>query len=109
MRLMMLLAANNLKNSIDLEVAEQATALCDWELEVRKLHDPIDADSGIAKMEEKIRRQLKRGPLKDRELKQKTGAYRSGLWFYDTALKNLRRASEVARNKRDRTWFYLEN
>jgi len=109
LRLMMLLAVNNLKTSIDLEVAQQATALCDWELEVRKLHDPIDADTSIAKMEEKIRRQLKRGPLKDRELKQKTGAYRAGLWFYDTALNNLRRAAEVAWNKRNRTWMYLEN
>jgi hypothetical protein len=39
--------------------------LCDWQLAVRKLHDLIDADNKIAKMEEKIRRVLSNGPKKE--------------------------------------------
>lgn len=108
LRLMMLLAINNLKSVIDQETAEHATALCDWQLEVRKLHDPIDAESNIAKMEEKIRRCLKKSPLKDWELKRKTGANRAGLWVYDTAMRNLRKADEISWTKTKRQWIYVQ-
>ena len=70
-------------------------SLCDWQLLVRSLYDPIDADNGIAKMEEKIRRQLAMGPKTERQLKQNTNAHRSGIWFFETARKNLERAKEI--------------
>jgi hypothetical protein len=108
MRLMMLIAINNLKSTIDLETVEHATALCDWQLEVRKLHDPIDAESNIAKMEEKIRRCLKKNPLKDWELKRKTGANRVGLWVYDTAKRNLQKAGEIDWNMTQKQWIYIQ-
>jgi len=58
LRLMLLLAVNNLKTIIDAETVQDAIDLCDWQFEVRKLHDPIDADSKFAKMEQSIRRQV---------------------------------------------------
>jgi hypothetical protein len=108
LRFMILLAANNMKDEIDVETVNHAIALCDWQLEIRKMHDPVDADSEIAKMEERIRRALNQGPLKDRELKQKTGAYRSGLWVYNSALKNLQKGQEIGWDKKNKQWFWAE-
>ena len=107
MRLMALVAVNDLKTEVDEETVSKVIQLCNWQLEVRKIHDPIDADNGIAKMEEKIRRQLKGRALKDAQLKQNVNANRAGLWFYDTAMKNLIKAEEVGRNTKKKRWFYI--
>jgi hypothetical protein len=108
LRLMMLLAANEQKQEIDLDIVQKATALCDWEVEVRKLYDPIDADSIYAQMEEKVRRHLSNGPMKDWELKRKTAANRAGLHIYMTALNNLQKAGEVGKIKDKNIWFLIE-
>ena len=60
-----------------------------WQQAVREELDPIDADNEVARMEEKIRRALKRGPKKDRDLKRAVHAHRAGTLFYDKAVKNL--------------------
>jgi hypothetical protein len=101
---MQLLAVNNRKSIIDIECVKQATTLCDWQLEVRKLHDPIEADSAIAHMEQKIRRHLSNGPLTDRELKQKTNYSKKGIWVWDNAIKNLKRAREIRWDKKNKMW-----
>nr|NQU93674.1 DUF3987 domain-containing protein [Bacteroidota bacterium] len=107
-RLMMLLAINNQKRVIDVETVKDAIALCDWQFEIRKMYDPIDADTLHAKMEEGIRRVLKRGPLKDRELKQKTNARRYGLWVYKTALNGLQEANEIIWCSKNKKWYLLD-
>jgi hypothetical protein len=104
---MSLLAVNDLKNKIDKETVSRVIKLCDWQLAVRKLHDPIDADNKIAKMEEKIRRQLVNGPKKERELKQGVNVNRAGLWAFDTAKKNLERAGEISLSKNSKKWRLL--
>lgn len=110
LRLMMLLAANSIKPTIDLEIVKDAVALCNWQLEIRKVYDPIDADNSIAAMEEKIRRCLKtRGPLKDYELKQFTQANRVGLWLYHKAKQNLQMAEEVGFSNKNNVWFIVED
>jgi len=101
------LAVNSFKKKIDVEIVQDAIAICNWQLYVRELYDPIDADNAIAKMEESIRRHLKREQLKDYELKQKTGANRAGLWIYDSALKNLLRAKEISWDKKSKQWIYV--
>lgn len=96
LRLMPLLAANDLKEIIDTQIVEKVTDLCDWQFNVRALHDPIDADNKVAQLEQKIRRQLKtKGSLSDWELKQATNANRDGLWFYEAAKQNLIKAEEI--------------
>ena len=107
LRLMVLLAVNDMKNAVDTETVSQAIALCDWQLEVRRIHDPIDADNNVAKMEEKIRRVLNKKSRTDRELKQYTNARQAGLWFFDTAKKNLQRSQELRWNKKERVWEIL--
>jgi hypothetical protein len=108
LRLMILLAVNSSKSEIDIEVVKAAIALCDWQFEVRKQYDPVDADTKVAEMEEKIRRHLKRESLKDYRLKQKVNAHKSGLQIYSLALKNLQGANEIKRNPKDNQWFCIE-
>jgi hypothetical protein len=106
MRFMTLLAVNELKQEVDEQVVRQVISLCDWQYQVRELHDPIDADNSVAKMEESIRRNLRtKGPLKDWELKRGVNAHKAGLWAYDKAKKNLEKAEELGRNKKDKRYF----
>jgi hypothetical protein len=96
-RLLPLIALTTDKESIDLETVKTVTAMLDYELQVRTLTDPVNADGIIAKLEEKIRRQLKtRGPLSDRDLRRYTNAHRYGLWAYNQAVKNLFAAKDVS-------------
>jgi hypothetical protein len=108
MRFMILLSVNERKTEIDLEIVQKVIALMDWQLIVRKVFDPIDADSAVAKMEEKIRRVLISGPKTDRELKQRTNANRAGLWIYNVATKNLKESDEIMRNKDTKKWEGIE-
>jgi hypothetical protein len=104
LRLMSLLAVNDLKDIVDLETVEHAVKLCDWQLEMRKLHDPIDADNVTAKMEEKIRRALQCGTKTERELKRAVNYQREGLWVFETARKNLQSSQEIVWEKKAKKW-----
>ncbi|MBD3343288.1 MAG: hypothetical protein GF353_29600 [Candidatus Lokiarchaeota archaeon] len=113
-RLMVILAVNEKKNSIDINIAKDAIELGKWQLGVRQLHDPIDADNTIAKLEESIRRCLKNKRLKDYELKQKVNYSRYGTWMYEIATKNLERANEIKFNAKQKVWeigreFFSQN
>lgn len=97
LRLMPLLAANDRKDTIDEDTVRKAMTLCDWQLHVRKAHDPIDADSEMAKMEQRIRKYLQKTPsgLRDRELKRSTNANRHGVWLYQKARDNLLKCGDI--------------
>jgi hypothetical protein len=105
LRLMMLLAANERKNEIDLETTKDATALCDWQLETRKMHDPIDADNEIARMEERLRRCLRKNSLTERDLKRRVNYNKYGIYIYNTARNNLRGIDEIGFDKAKKRWF----
>jgi hypothetical protein len=106
LRLMPLLAANEAKSHVDVETVQKVIQLSNWQLQTRKLHDPIDCDNNIAKMEEKIRRNLRsKGPLPEWRLKQAVSANRDGLFVFNNALKNLQRAREVQWDKSTRCYF----
>jgi hypothetical protein len=104
LRLLPILAVNEGKDVVEIDIVRKAIALANWQLEVRKEIDPIDADNSIAKMEERIRRQLRKKNMTARELKQATHANRDGIWVFDTALKNLQRAEDVSWNKKENNW-----
>jgi hypothetical protein len=93
-RLLGLIALTTDKSCIDLETVKTTTTILDYELSVRLLTDPIDADSTIAKLEEKIRRVLTKGPLAPRPLQQAVHAHRTGLWAFSSALNNLQNVSK---------------
>jgi hypothetical protein len=104
MRFMILLAVNSRKTIIDEQIIQDVITLMSWQLEVRRLYDPVDADNAIAKIEEKIRRVLKTGPRSDRDLKRAVHYNRVGVWIFSTAIKNLLNSKEVHYQKKDRTW-----
>jgi hypothetical protein len=107
LRLMPLLSVNDNKHIIEDDVVKKVLLLCDWQLRVRQLHDPIDADNKVAAMEEKMRRLLRTGPKSERDLKRGVHVERSGLWFYETAIKNLQAAGEIKRDKVSQQWALL--
>lgn len=106
-RLMPLLAVNRGKHEIDMETIQQTIDLCNWQLNVRRIHDPIDAENVVSKMEEKIRRVLAaKGPLKERDLKRAVHYNRVGVWVFNHAIKNLSdgRDKEIVFNGKSQTW-----
>jgi hypothetical protein len=97
-RLLGLIALSTDKDVIDEETVRTVAAILDYELNIRTLTDPIDADTIIAKLEEAIRRQLeKRGALNERALRQYTGADKKGLWAFKQALANVIQFKDVVR------------
>lgn len=80
---------------IDETVMTAVIALLRYQLEVRRECDPIDAENKIAALEERIRRTLARGPLKEWDLKKRVNATRSGLWVWEAAVRNLKHAGEI--------------
>ncbi|KKL71780.1 hypothetical protein LCGC14_2091520, partial [marine sediment metagenome] len=99
-RLMMLLALNESKTVVDIDIANKVIDLVNWQFTVRQAYDPIDADNSIAKMETRIKRQLRNGAeFTERELKMKCHSERSGLYIFMSALQNLERYKEVELTK----------
>jgi len=97
LRLLPLLALSNDKNDIDLETVRVVCGILGYELKLRILADPIDADSTIAKLEEAIRRTLRvKGPLSNRSLRRSIHADRAGVWAYDRARTNLLVIKDIA-------------
>ena len=78
------------------ETALAVRDLLNYELAVRRLYDPIDADTLIARVEESIRRVLATyGPMTERELKRQVSYQRVGVWVFNQALDNLLKSREV--------------
>ncbi len=104
LRLMLLLAITSGKDRVDEDIVEATVALLHYQLVVRKLLDPIDAENAIARMEERIRRSLRAGRMGRRDLQRRVHAHRVGVWVFDTALRNLTRECEIATRK-DEYWL----
>lgn len=95
LRFMILFAVNDGKLQIDVETVRKVIQLMNWQLEVRKQLDPIDADNQAARMEESIRRALRKGEMTERNLKIRVNAERAGLWIFKMSLQNLMDADDV--------------
>jgi hypothetical protein len=109
-RWMSLLALSQEEFEIGKHIVEQAIALIEYELSVRRLYDPIDAESNVAKMEERLRRvmgeQLNRC-WTHRELQQRTHSNRVGIWVLRTALENLEKIGEIKKEIGQNAWKLL--
>ena len=95
-RFMPLLALNDMKTAVDLETVEKVILLLKWQHHVRQVHDPIDAENKIARMEEAIRRAFKiKNKWHQRDLQRKVNYRRCGLWVWESAIKNLTKNIEI--------------
>jgi hypothetical protein len=107
LRLLVLIAFTTDKTSVDLETVEIVKAILDYEFAIRKLTDPINADNKIARLEESIRRVLEaRGTLKERDLRRYVHAERVGLWFFENAIENLRKAEDIRKEQKGKSKLY---
>jgi len=104
LRFMILLAVNSGKSEVDESVVHDVIDLMNWQLQARRMHDPIDADSAVAKIEEKIRRVLTTGPRADRDLKRAVHYNRIGTWVFENAVRNLTRSGEIRFDKAAKSW-----
>ena len=86
---MPLIALTTNKDHVDLEAVQTVVAELGYEFEIRRLNDPIEADNTIARLEERIRRALARGPLTKREIQPSVHAERPGVWACNAAMNNL--------------------
>ena len=89
LRFLMLFAITTGTTTIGVELVEAVRALVEYEYALRKEIDPLDAEGVTARLERAIVRSLTRGRMSDRELRKSCNASRTGLWFYEAALKNL--------------------
>jgi hypothetical protein len=106
-RLMPLLAVNDFKSEIDIEIVEHVITLCNWQLQVRRRYDPIHAENKVALLEESIRRVLSRGPHTERTLKQMVHYSRYGIWLFNKAMENLQNAREISFDAPSKRWRLL--
>ena len=105
-RLMLLLAATSGQTVIGEPLVAGVVDLLRYQLEVRRESDPVDAENTVAAMEERIRRALARGSIRGRDLKRKVHYNRVGLWAWNTAIENLKRAREIEHEgKLDLFWL----
>jgi len=108
-RFMPLLALNDKKTEVDLQTVKRTVALLDHELRIREEVDPIDADSKVAAMEERVRRILRQnGGMVPGELKRQVHYSRHGLWVFENAMRNLMRAGEVKFDRKARLYDYMD-
>jgi hypothetical protein len=107
---MMLLALSQEEFEISRETVDRSIDLIDYQLQVRKLYDPIDAENKFAHMEEKIRRYLRANSgryIKRRELSQATNSSRVGVYLFDAAIESLVKAQEIETNGGRKEWRWV--
>jgi hypothetical protein len=105
---MPLLAVSMGASEIDEHVAEATVALLDYELAVRRIADPVDAENTIAELEERVRRALARGPMPEKGrggLRKLLHSERYGHFIWNAAISNLVKASDIGRDGRG--WLVL--
>ena len=95
LRLMILLTVNEGRQAVTEETASNVVDLLQWQLEVRREVDPIDAETSIARTEEMIRRALSAGPLNKRDLQRRINYQRAGIFVWTSAIRNLQGAREI--------------
>ena len=107
---MMLLSLSQEEFEINRSTVDRAIALIEYQLEVRKLYDPIDADNEYAQMEEKIRRIVRKAApnsVSRRKLVQSTNGHRKGIYLFDNAIANLVKSQEILQDGVSKAWKWI--
>ena len=106
LRLMLLYAISNKKTKVNIGMVNDVCELCNWQLIVRKLYAPFDADTQLAKLELKLIKRLELHDHTDREFKKIVKPEKYGFGVYNRALKNLVEARVIEKYKSGKTWKY---
>jgi hypothetical protein len=107
---MMLLSLSQEEFEISQATVDLAIDLSDYQLQIRKLYDPIDAENKFAHMEEKIRRYLRAHSdqwVSRRELSQATNSHRTGVYLFAAAIENLVKSQEIQPNGSRKEWKWV--
>ncbi len=103
-KMMQLMAINECKYKIDLEMMERVIKLLEYQRQVRVLSKPIEATSEVAMLENLIRKALlKHGELTARELKQFTNATRYKTQDFEKALESMVKIEEIGKRRKGKT------
>ncbi|MCJ7663066.1 MAG: YfjI family protein [Desulfobacterales bacterium] len=105
LRLMLIFAANEMAEEIGADIAERVIKLLFWQREIRGEHDPVGCENVVAKIEEQIRRMLKRRNFNTRELRQYAHGDRYGLYLFNSAKQNLLKEGEIKYDRKKDLWF----
>jgi hypothetical protein len=101
LRLMTLMAINDLSPMITEEIVHKALDIAIWQERMRRLYNPILADTVYAQWEQKIVRLIhERGPLTKRQLYNYSNAKRNS-YAFDVALKTLTDKTKALHTKTD--------
>ncbi len=103
-RLLILLAANEKQERITVGVVQKVIDLLDWQKDIRRIIDPIDGETLIAKIECSIKGALANGTLTKRELERKCHKDRYGTYYWKMATQGLIGDKEILFKKNT---FYL--
>lgn len=104
MKLSALIALCEGKWRIDKESFDKALKIGEWQIVVRKLLKPIDAENVYAEIEQRILKALENTklPLTDRDIDRKTKIItRKGRKYYTQGRSNLIRSGEVIKVKKE--------
>lgn len=105
-RLMSVMSVNEKKTTVDADIIEKILKIVNWQLEVRRLLDPVDAEGIQARMEQNIRRNLQRKPLTEGQLKNNVRGQQVGIFYYERAKTMLEKAGEIYFDKGVNRWKY---
>lgn len=99
LRLLMLFAMTTESGEIGKGLVDAAIALLDYEYRIRLDLDPVDAETTVARLERLILRHLRKGLMTEKRLRDFCHARQTGLWAFDSAMKNLGRRTWLASKK----------
>lgn len=95
LRLLMLLSLNECEEEIYGRIVNQATALLNWQIEVREAYAPNEAETLVARIEGSIRNALRNGPLRKRDLENACHKHRFGTEYWNKTLNGMLHGGEL--------------
>jgi hypothetical protein len=104
-QLMIIFAVNEGAGEIGQDIAERVVSLLRWQKEIRGEYDPVGSENAVARLEEQIRRILKRQNRTSRELRQYANADRVGVYLYNAARENLLKDGQIKYDRKRDLWY----
>jgi len=104
----MVMALSERKKSVDLNMAERAISLLEWQKKVREAYQPLDYTDTMSQIENLIRRAVKKhSEIPKGQLFNLIGAPRFDSWKVNKALENLEKNKEIRAIPTRRTTKYV--